>query len=86
MFNTLFNYTIFGTLDRKGFLPWQKKKKIKKYHKKTEIDNNLFYVVKFEPKPDIFTLFGEKENIINFWHFIRQNLYNPTTKIIPTLE
>lgn len=85
MFNILFNYTIFGTLDRKGFLPWQKRKRLKKY-KKIENDNNFFYVVKFEPKPDIFTLFGEKEHIINFWHFIRQNLYKPSTKIIPTLE
>lgn len=86
MFNTLFNYKVFGTLDRKGFLPWQKKKKLRKNYKHVEIDNNLYYVVKLEPKPDIFTLFGEKENIINFWHFIRHNLYKPSSKIIPTLE
>lgn len=85
MFNTLFNYKIFGTLDKKGFLSHQRKKKLKKKCKNKEIDN-FFYVVKLEPKPDIFTLFGEKENIINFWHFVRHNFYKPSSRIIPTLE
>ncbi|XP_043793258.1 dimethyladenosine transferase 2, mitochondrial [Apis laboriosa] len=85
MFNTLFNYKIFGTLDNKGFLSYQRKKKLKKNYKNKEIDD-FFYVVKLEPKPDIFTLFGEKEHIINFWHFVRHNFYKPSSRIIPTLE
>ncbi|KAF3421265.1 hypothetical protein E2986_08089 [Frieseomelitta varia] len=80
MFRTLFNYTVFGTLDRKGFLPWQNIKK------SNITENQFFYVVKLEPKPNLLSLFGEKEGVIYFWHFIRQYYHRPTLRLIPSLE
>lgn len=80
MFRILFDHTVFGTLDGKGFLPW------KKIKKSDIIDNQFFYVVKLEPKPNLLSLFGEKEGVIYFWHFIRQYFYRPTLRVIPSLE
>ncbi|KAK1118395.1 hypothetical protein K0M31_015095 [Melipona bicolor] len=80
MFRTLFNHTLFGTLDGKGFLPWQKIKK------SNITDNQLFYVIKLEPKPNLLLLFGEKEGVIYFWYFIRHYFYRPTLRVIPSLE
>ena len=79
MFRILFNYIVFGTLDGKGFLPWQK-------IKKSNITDQLFYVVKLEPKSNLLSLFGEKEGVIYFWHFVRQYFYRPTLRVIPSLE
>lgn len=88
MFNTLFNYTVFGTLDRKAFLPWQKIRKSNNKRKSVvlQADNELFYLVKVEPRPDLFALFGEKEHLIYFWHFVRHHLYKSSSRVIPTLE
>lgn len=83
MFNILFNSTMFGTLDRQGFLPWQQTMTRKRTF---ENDNQLFYVVKLEPKSNLLSLFGGREQLIYFWHFVRYCLYKPTLKIIPTLE
>lgn len=86
MFNILFNFTMFGALDRQGFLPCEqmKKSRTKKVIFKEDIE--LFYVVKLEPKSDLLSLFGGREQLIYFWHFIRYCLYRPSSRIIPTLE
>lgn len=85
MFNILFNYEIYGTLDRKAFIPQYKSKKAKR-KKATKDDNSVLNVIKIEPKPDLFTLFKTKKNLIYFWHFVRYNFYKPKTRVIPTLE
>lgn len=86
MFNILFNSTMFGTLDRQGFLPWQQSRKLKTRKLTFEDDDQLFYVVKLEPKSNLLSLFGGREHLIYFWHFVRHSLYKPSMKIIPTLE
>ncbi|XP_068982609.1 dimethyladenosine transferase 2, mitochondrial [Bombus flavifrons] len=87
MFNVLFNSTMFGTLDRKGFLPWQqitRKLKTKKFILEDDIE--LLYVVKLEPNSNLLSLFGGREHLIYFWHFARHYLYKPSSRVIPTLE
>ncbi|XP_071868974.1 mitochondrial transcription factor B2 [Bombus fervidus] len=86
MFNVVFNSTMFGTLDRQGFLPMQKSKRSKITKFTSEDFDELFYVVKLEPKSNILSLFGGREQLIYFWHFIRHYLYNPSRKIIPAME
>lgn len=86
MFNILFNSTMFGTLDRQGFLPWQQTKKLKTKKFTFVEDDELFYVVKLEPKSNLLSLFGGREQLIYFWHFVRHCTYIPSLKIIPTLE
>nr|XP_003702653.2 PREDICTED: dimethyladenosine transferase 2, mitochondrial [Megachile rotundata] len=85
IFNTLFNLQIFGTVDRKAFLPQHKSKNTKSSKLRTNEDC-LLTVVKIEPKPDLFTLFKSRKDLIYFWHFVRHNFYKPSTKVIPTLE
>ena len=86
MFNILFNATMFGTLDRKGFLPWQQIRKVKTRTLTFEDDNQLLYVVKLEPNSNLLSLFGGREQLIYFWHFVRFCFYRPSLRIIPTLE
>lgn len=87
MFNILFNSTMFGTLDRKGFLPWQRiirNLRTKKFM--LEDDIQLLYVVKLEPNSNLLSLFGGREHLIYFWHFVRHHLYKPSLRVIPALE
>lgn len=87
MFNVLFNSTMLGTLDRKGFLPRQqqiRKLRTKKFI--SEDDAQLLYVVKLEPISNLLSLFGGREHVIYFWHFVRHCSYKPSLNIIPTLE
>lgn len=86
MFNIVFNSTIFGTLDRKGFLPLQQIRKLRTRKFIPEDDIHLLYVVKLEPNSNLLSLFGGREHLIYFWHFVRHCLYQPSLKIIPTLE
>ncbi|CAK9813602.1 Dimethyladenosine transferase 2, mitochondrial [Anthophora quadrimaculata] len=85
MFNTLFNYKMFGTLDRNAFIPWQKKVSVCKSTNQSS-DCYVLYVVRLEPKPNVHTIFGGKENLIHFWYFIRHHFYVPSQRIIPALE
>ncbi|CAK9822620.1 Dimethyladenosine transferase 2, mitochondrial [Anthophora retusa] len=85
MFNTLFNYKMFGTLDRNAFIPWQKKVTVRKNTNQSR-NCHVLYVVKLEPKTNIHTMFGDKENLIDFWYFIRHHFYVPSQRIIPALE
>ncbi|XP_076754005.1 mitochondrial transcription factor B2 [Xylocopa sonorina] len=87
MFHILFNYKIFGTLDRKGFIPWIRKRKANRNGRNHTVDDSeMLYVVKLEPKSDLFTLFDGKENMKYFWHFIRHHFYKPSLRVIPALE
>ncbi|XP_060826773.1 dimethyladenosine transferase 2, mitochondrial [Bombus pascuorum] len=86
LFNIVFNSTMFGTLDRQGFLPMRKIKKSRTTKLTFEDDDELFYVVKLEPKSNILSLFGGREQLVYLWHFVRHYLYKPSMKIIPTLE
>ncbi|XP_029036572.1 dimethyladenosine transferase 2, mitochondrial [Osmia bicornis bicornis] len=85
MFNILFNYEIYGTVDRKAFIPQYKSKEAKR-KRVTKDDSSVLNVIKIEPKPDLFTLFKTKKNLIYFWHFVRYSFYKPNTRVIPTLE
>ncbi|XP_076666330.1 mitochondrial transcription factor B2 [Andrena cerasifolii] len=91
MFQTIFNYKLFGSLERKAFLPWHRNRVMKNRRKKYALDIytddiNSLYVVKLEPKPDLFTLFKKKQDLIHFWHFVRHNLYKPSYRVIPAME
>lgn len=86
MFKILFNFTIFGKLDKKGFLPWQQIRKSKTSKFGSKDDNQVLFVVKLEPKSNILSLFGEREHLIYFWHFVRHYLYRSSSAVIPTLE
>nr|XP_033188858.1 dimethyladenosine transferase 2, mitochondrial [Bombus vancouverensis nearcticus] len=86
MFQILFNFTMFGKLDRKGFLPWQQVRKSRTSKFRSKDDNQVLFVVKLEPKSNILSLFGGREDLIYFWHFVRQYLYKSSSAIIPTLE
>ncbi|XP_076637665.1 mitochondrial transcription factor B2 [Colletes latitarsis] len=86
MFQMLFNYKMFGLVDRKAFVPWCTNKAKRKQSICDQQDIMFFDVVKLEPKPDLFILFGGKQNVKNFWHFVRHNLYKPSNRVIPTLE
>ncbi|CAL7949585.1 unnamed protein product [Xylocopa violacea] len=87
MFHILFDYKIFGTLDRKGFIPWLKNTKAKNNNRNHIVDDSkVLYVVKLEPKSNLFTLFNGKENVLYFWHFIRHHFYKPSLRVIPAME
>ncbi|XP_033347694.1 dimethyladenosine transferase 2, mitochondrial [Bombus vosnesenskii] len=86
MFKILFNTTMFGTLDRKGFLPWQQVRKLKTSKFGPEDDSEVLFVVKLEPNSNLLSLFGGREHLIYFWHFVRHYLYKPSSTVIPTLE
>lgn len=86
MFNTLLNYKIYGTIDRRGFIPWLRKKKTANNNNERKTDTEMLHVVKLEPKPDLLKLFGGKDSIIYFWHFVRHHFYKPSLRVIPALE
>ncbi|XP_054010238.1 dimethyladenosine transferase 2, mitochondrial-like isoform X1 [Hylaeus anthracinus] len=88
MFQIIFDYQMFGTLDRKAFVPWKRKMGFQNNdkHKFYEEDSNFLYVVKLEPKPDLLKTLGGKQDLIYFWHFTRRNLYKLNNRVIPTLE
>ncbi|KZC06217.1 Dimethyladenosine transferase 2, mitochondrial [Dufourea novaeangliae] len=92
MFQTIFNYHVFGKLDRKAFIPWNRsmtKKDLMKPETMCNIDTediSFLYLVKMEPKQEIPVVLNGKEDLFYFWHFVRQNFYKPSNRIIPTLE
>ncbi|XP_076656642.1 mitochondrial transcription factor B2 isoform X2 [Halictus rubicundus] len=98
MFQTIFNYHIFGKVDRKAFIPWNKgkiKKKLDKHvykHSSTRVeqcttneDLSYLYVVKIEPKCKT-RVSSHGKDLIYFWYFVRHNLYKPTARVIPSME
>ncbi|XP_026674294.1 dimethyladenosine transferase 2, mitochondrial isoform X2 [Ceratina calcarata] len=86
MFNILLDYKIFGTIDRRGFIPCLRKKKKVNNNKGRKTDSEMLYVVKLEPKADLLKLFDGKDSLIYFWHFVRHHFYKPSLRVIPALE
>ncbi|XP_076284583.1 mitochondrial transcription factor B2 isoform X2 [Lasioglossum baleicum] len=99
MFQTIFDYHVFGKVDRKAFIPWNKgkiKKKLTKHVHKlspTRVEENTpdedlsyLYVVKIEPKSKTLISTHGKEDLLYFWYFVRHNLYKPTVRVIPSME
>ncbi|XP_043255041.1 dimethyladenosine transferase 2, mitochondrial [Colletes gigas] len=86
MFQMLFNYKMFGLVDRKAFVPWCTNKAKRTQGTCDQQDIVFFHVVKLEPKPELFILFRGKQNVKNFWHFVRHNIYKPSNRIIPIME
>ncbi|XP_032665348.1 dimethyladenosine transferase 2, mitochondrial isoform X2 [Odontomachus brunneus] len=90
LFQLMFNYKLLGKLKRKAFLPWLKKKRKKKIRSREseildEMDYNEMFVVKVEPKIDIYSRLSQ-EDWIKFWYFIRHTMYRRTNRVIPEIE
>ncbi|XP_017790646.1 PREDICTED: dimethyladenosine transferase 2, mitochondrial [Habropoda laboriosa] len=85
MFDILFDYKILGTLDRNAFIPWEKRK-LRNKSISQNYDIDVLFVTKLEPKPNLYTIFGGKNNLIHFWHFVRHHFYKPSQRVIPALE
>lgn len=89
MFQTMFNYEHLGTLNRKAFLPWPRKKRKQKNkswnYNVQQMDYDEIYVIKLEPKIDIYSIFSQEDWII-FWYFLRHIMYKRCNRVIPELE
>ncbi|XP_076234919.1 mitochondrial transcription factor B2 isoform X2 [Calliopsis andreniformis] len=88
MLKTLFNYKHFGNLDNQMFVPWLRPKRAlskKLAGKLSTEDMNAIYILKLEPKPDLYKAFNGEE-LVYFWHFVRNNFYKPHIRVIPSLE
>ncbi|XP_014472698.1 PREDICTED: dimethyladenosine transferase 2, mitochondrial [Dinoponera quadriceps] len=89
LFQLMFDYKLLGKLKRKAFLPWPGLKKRKRRTRETEIldetSYNEIFVVKFEPKVDIYSLLSQEDWII-FWYFVRHTTYRRTNRVIPQFE
>lgn len=89
LFQIFFNYCLLGTVSRQSFVPWQRKVHVKRRQRKRvwqEDDHSYVCVVKFEPKPDLFSKYLSKDDLVPFWHFLRHNLSTLQKKVIPELE
>jgi len=83
----MFNYELLGTLSRKAFIPWPKKKQHKRNSSVLSAKQNYeqLYVVKLEPKADIYTQLSPKD-WITFSYFVRHHMQKRCTRVIPALE
>ncbi|KYM97609.1 PREDICTED: dimethyladenosine transferase 2, mitochondrial isoform X2 [Cyphomyrmex costatus] len=88
MFKLMFNYELLGTLSRKAFIPWSTKKR---NFKRTSAllsakqNYNQLYVIKLEPKTDIYSQLSPKD-WITFSYFVRHHMQKRRTRVIPSLE
>lgn len=86
LFNICFNYKKLGEVSRRSYIPWRKPSS-KPQGKNTIVrDDNYFYVVKFEPKPDLHEKIIPKQDLVPFWHFLRHNFIPKKKRVIPELE
>lgn len=83
MFQTMFHYELLGTLDRKAFLPLPRRKK--KSTIKTTEEYEQMYLIKLEPRPDLYSQLTEKDWIV-FWYFVRHHMRKRSNRLIPDLE
>lgn len=82
----MFDYQILGTLDRKAFLPWPKKKKsVKNISLEMKLDYENIYVIKLEPKVDLYSYLSQ-EDWITFSYFAKHHLQKRSSRVIPELE
>lgn len=84
MFKTLFNCKYLGDLNRISYTPWIKNNvlglKFKKYFEE------VLYVVKIEPKIDIFERDFQAEHLILYWYFVKYHTKSTKQRVIPELE
>jgi len=86
MFTLMFNFELLGTLSRKAFIPWPKKKPVyKALHISTKQDYEQMYVIKLEPKADLYSQLSQKD-WITFSYFVRHHMQRRSTRVIPALE
>ncbi|KYN43204.1 Dimethyladenosine transferase 2, mitochondrial [Trachymyrmex septentrionalis] len=87
MFKLMFNFELLGTLNRKAFIPWPQKKQYKRNTSNLLAKQNYeqLYVIKLEPKADIYTQLSPKD-WITFSYFVRHFMHTRRTRVIPALE
>ncbi|XP_024869004.1 dimethyladenosine transferase 2, mitochondrial [Temnothorax curvispinosus] len=99
MFKLMFTCELLGTLNRKAFIPWPKKKRQSTYNvswpkKKRQSMNNALsikqdyeqiYVIKLEPKADLYSELSRKD-WVTFSYFVKHHLQKRRTRVIPALE
>lgn len=88
MFKLMFNYEFLGTLNRKAFIPWPKKKRKAKYKANVSFIKENYeqiYVVKLEPKADLYSKLSQKD-WITFSYFVKYHMQKRRTRVIPALE
>lgn len=88
MFKLMFNYEFLGTLNRKAFIPWPKRKHKAKYKMNcafTKENYEQIYVIKLEPKADLYSELSQKD-WITFSYFVKHHMQKRCTRVIPSLE
>lgn len=85
LFQTMFDYQILGTLNRKAFLPWPKKKNLQNISLQMKLDYENIYVIKLEPKVDLYSHLSQ-EDWITFSYFAKHHLQKRSSRVIPELE
>lgn len=84
----MFRYELLGKLDRKAFVPSPRRKLITRRSQISEAvdeDYENLYVVKIEPRVDLYSELTKKDWII-FWYFVRHHMRRRTARVIPELE
>lgn len=88
MFQTMFNYKLLGTLNRKAFLPWPRqnnKIKHKLARTRAKQDYEQINVIKVEPKIDLYSQLP-LEDWITFSYFVKHHMKKRSHRVIPELE
>lgn len=84
MFKTLFNCNYLGDLNRISYIPWIKEnasgRSFKEYFKEK------FYIVKIEPKIDIFKGDFQAKHLMLYWYFVKRYTKTSKQRVIPELE
>ncbi|XP_033218051.1 dimethyladenosine transferase 2, mitochondrial isoform X2 [Belonocnema kinseyi] len=90
LFQALFDFEKLGELPRKAFLPWRTplvdngmQKVLQKLKK---LDEESLYVVRIEPKANLFDKKLKQQGLLGFYFFVRHHLQIKHTRIIPSLE
>ncbi|XP_011876361.1 PREDICTED: dimethyladenosine transferase 2, mitochondrial isoform X2 [Vollenhovia emeryi] len=88
MFKLMFNYELLGTLNRKAFIPWPKKKR-QPGNNATSLwlkqDYEQIYVIRLEPRADLYSELSRKD-WITFSYFVKYHMQKRCTRVIPALE
>ncbi|XP_043480369.1 dimethyladenosine transferase 2, mitochondrial [Leptopilina heterotoma] len=88
MFQTMFNYEKIDEFSRKDFLPWpyvSNQRKQKKFKNIQNLTYDNLYLVRIEPKIDLFDRISHKE-IFPFYYFLKHHFQKTHTRVIPALE